>query len=269
MSASAVAKHVQKVKPAQKVKTEQQPSKPDWHGMVVVDQGRIRAFLRGDLIMLDNYRRYRLINILIPPYEDPVAAEALRKKFLGGYVTVYAYPAPDDMSHIAQDRYGIPLTHVVTRKGVWLQQYLVANGYAHAYHSSAGSRMLAALQRAEDRASKAGAGLWQGSANGIKVPDQVKDFIGSYQIVRGRVTSVRFSKSDSAIFFNFGEDIPTCFSAVMSGDITMWYTQGDPRYAEKVTDWAGRNVELRGWIVEENNKPVMHITNRDQINVLP
>ncbi len=243
------------------------PSRHDWKKMTIVDQGKVKAFLRGDLIMLDNYRRYRLVNILIPPYEDPRAAEALREKFLGDYVTVYAYP--QDNGAWATDKQGLPLVHVVTQQGAWLQQFLVRNGLAHAYNSYAGNALLPQLMYAENQAAEAHAGLWQGTANGIKAPDQAGDYVGSYEIVEGRIMSVRYSNSGGGIFFNFGTNVLTCFSAILPDEFLMWYTEGDRRYAVRTSDWTGRNVQLRGWIVEENHKPVMHITNKDQINVLP
>ena len=49
----------------------------------VVDKGVVKEVLKSDMIMLDNDRRYRLENILVPPYEDTPAIDELNHKQRG------------------------------------------------------------------------------------------------------------------------------------------------------------------------------------------
>src|SRR4051812_17278579 len=93
------------------------PAGPAPQELIVIDRGTVKEVLKSDMIMLNNNRRYRLDNILVPPFEDPPAIEELKNAFLNKNVIVYAYHTVDD----DQDRYGVPFSHIMTEKGVWIQ----------------------------------------------------------------------------------------------------------------------------------------------------
>lgn len=233
--------------------------------LIIIDRGKITQILKSDMIMLDDNRRYRLDNIRVPPFEDPPAKEELESTFLNASVVVYTY------HNIYEDeKQTVPLAHIVTDKGVWIQQDLISKGLAWAYSTESGQQTVGILKQAEEKARIQHKGFWGNPAYAIKTPEAVKDYINSYQIVEGRILSVVPARL-GVVFFNFGKDWQHDFTVqFQSGRLQIFLE--DPATGERTTDvslWKGKLVRVRGWITKEEARPTMVLTYKDQIDVLP
>ncbi len=242
-------------------------------GMVVIGRGKVVNVLSGTLIMMDNDWRYRLDNILVPSYEQLNAVAALKEAFVGKNVTLYGYAVPAGPQYTAKDKTGVTYAQVVGKNGVWAQAVLVSNGFAQAAVSPAGNGRLGELKRLEAKARQAKKGLWANAANGVKPADEAASYIGTYQIVQGKIVSVFHAKGvGNGIYFNLSQDWKNGFSIFLPSNFTSWYPlPSDPGYVlyGNIMLWQGRTVQVRGWIEQENGKPVIKVTQGAQMDVIP
>lgn len=235
--------------------------------LIVIDRGKITQVLRSDMIMLDDNRRYRLDNILVPPYEDPPAKEELERTFLNANVLVYTY---HDI--LNDEKLTVPVAHIVTDKGVWIQQELISKGLAWAYSTESSQQTVGILKQTEEKARIRHKGFWANPTYAIKTPEAVKDYINSYQIVEGRILSAVTKANSGTVFFNFGKDWQHDFTVQFPSNRFLIFLQ-EPITGEKTNTgigwWKGKLVRVRGWIIKEETGPTMVLTQKDQIDVLP
>ena len=228
-----------------------------------MDSGVIKEVLKSDMVMLDNDKRYRLDNILVPPYEESTAVDELNHEFLNKNVTIYTYHGAADLF----DRYGVPLAHVVTDKDVWVQEDLILKGLAWAFSADTDSEIVDILKKMEEKARSHKLGFWKNPAYAVKTPDNVKDYINSYQIVEGKITDV-LEKND-VVFFSFSKDGKTDFAVkVMIRFQT--FAKSRRGFAAKFSTpagWKDATIRVRGWVVGKN-VPVIELTNQEQIDIL-
>jgi micrococcal nuclease len=236
--------------------------------LVIIDRGRVDEILRSDMIMLDDNRRYRLDNIRVPPYEDPPAREELEHTFLNTNVIVYTYHNVED----DDEKHTVPLAHIVTEKGVWMQQDLISKGLAWAYSTESSQQTVGILKQAEEKARVQHKGFWGNPAYAIKSPESVKDYVNSYQIVEGRILSVVVKANSGIVFFNFGKDWRHDFTVQFRANHFLTFME-DPTTGERtnagVARWRGKLVRVRGWVTKEETGPTMVLTHKEQIDILP
>jgi hypothetical protein len=245
---------------------------------VVLGTGKVKEILKSDMIMLDNDRRYRLENILVPPYEEAAAQDELKRTFLNRHVTVYSYHE-DQESKGAQSQ-GVPFVQVVTDKNIWLQADIVSKGLAWAFSTETSQGMARALKVVEDLARQQKRGFWSNPMYTIKTPQNVRKYVDTYQIVEGRILSVN-TKGSGTTFLNFGKNWQTDFSVRVTGDNRFLSQVKDPRVSKDEGDkraakdisevvfdprqWENRLVRVRGW-VDGNTAPFISITQKEQID---
>jgi micrococcal nuclease len=236
-------------------------------GMQIIANGTITEVLKSDMIMLDNNRRFRLDNILVPPYEELEAVDALKKAFLNEAVTLYSYHD----ENTAFDRYGLPLAHVVTEKGVWVQKDLVSKGLAWAFSSKGSEKMVDLLKQLEEKARAEQKGFWKNPAYAIKSPENIGDYKNSYQILEGKIVSV--SVNPRFIYFNFSKEWKTGLAArVASPEFDSWfYTPGEETRVPEASPeyWKGRVVRIRGWVSDDKKRPLFELTHKAQVDLVP
>ena len=262
---------------------------------VVVDKGIVKEILKSDMIMLDNDRRYRLENILVPPYEDAPAIDELNQALLNKTSTLFTW-------HDDKNRHGLPQVHVVTENNVWIQQDLVSKGLAWAFISADTSlQMATALKVLEDGARLKQVGFWRNPIYAIKSPDDVKKFMNSYQIVEGKILSVNIKNRTGSTFLNFGKNWKTDFEVRIKGSNSFLGLVNDPKnYKEDKKNtknderesesaradeedeeqddpkegstaafiphqWENRIVRVRGW-VHGTSAPIIDVTEKEQID---
>lgn len=266
------------------------PVRPE--NLMAIGAGTIKEILKSDMIMLDDGTRYSLDNILVPMKDAPVTDE-LKHEFLNKKVTVYTYH--DSNGNL--DRYGVPLVHVVTDKGVWVQQELISKGLVWAYPSTQSNtqpatqsdaqssqvtsqQIMGVLKQIEEKARKQRKGFWADPAYAVKTPDTVKDFENSYQIVEGKILSVYVKPHSGTVFFNFGDDWKKDFSVrVALRKVSLLGLVPDPDLHGKspkiIFDensdplhWKDRIVRVRGWVLG-GSSPVIDLTDKEQIDFIP
>ncbi len=249
------------------------PAKPKAaDSTVVLGNGTVASVPNGNLIVMDNDWRYRLDNILVPSYEQQKAAALLKKEFLGQHVTLYGYAQPPGQTPVTTDKSGATYAQVVADNGVWAQALLVTKGLAQAYVSPSGNDRLPDLLRLEAKARAAKLGLWAFNNNAVRSPVEAGSYLGTYQIVQGKIVAVVPAKGvDNGIYFNFSKDWKHGFSVFLPSNFTGWYKPPDPRavrYGNAML-WQGRTVMVRGWIDEANGKPIIKVTQKEQMDVVP
>jgi micrococcal nuclease len=240
------------------------PTRPE--DVAQVDSGTIKEILKSDLILLDNNKRYRLDNILAPPFEDTQALEELKRKFLNKKVTIYTYHDPDKNF----DRYGVPLAHVISDDDhVWIQEDLVAKGLAWAYSTETSRLLVDTLKEIEEKARNRKAGFWANPEYAIKTPESVKGYANSYQIVEGKILNVTVKPNTT--FINFGKDWNTDFTIRIpkkTGNNIFSQQTGQILVSVDPSAWKNHWVRIRGW-VEENKGPTIELTHNEQLEHLP
>lgn len=234
--------------------------------MHVVGKGTVKAILKSDMIELDDDTRYRLENILIPPYEDQPAVDELTKEFLGKPVTVYSFhPEKSD------DKVNLPYAHVVSKTGEWLQQDLISKGLAWVYCSETSPQTVAILKQAEEKARVDKEGFWKQPAYSIKSPQEVGDFMDSYQIVEGQITAIGMRPGSPYIDFIFARGKKRDFTVRFENNDTFAAFWDDPVTGGKDKDgldhWKGRVVRVRGW-VRNDHGPAIVLTRKEQLDIV-
>jgi len=241
---------------------------------VVLDTGKVKEILSSDMIMLGNDKRYRLDNILVPPFEDGPAIDELNREFLNRVVTVYAYHDADGRDPYS---HGLPLVQVVTDAKVWVQEDLVSKGLVWAFSSETSQEMADTLKLVEDSARLQRLGFWKNPAYAIKTPKTVKKFMNSYQIVEGKILSVNVEQITGTTYLNFGKNWKTDFVVRIRGNPKFLGLVKDPK-ADKDFDedpsrppafnprqWENRIVRVRGW-VHGISGPVIDVNEKEQVD---
>lgn len=244
----------------------------------VVDKGIVKEILDSDMIELGNDRRYKLDNVLVPPYEDQPAVEELNRLLLGKQVSILIYSSPDD-----KPQHGLPAVQVITDKNAWVQEDLVAKGLAWAYISDTNEQMIYPLKVVEDNARIQKVGFWKNPVYAIKTPDNVKNFMNSYQVVEGKILSTNVRPSGTT-FLNFGKNWKTDFEVRVRGNNDFLGLVNDPRAPKpkkaltreeaevqnrgfNPQQWEGRIVRVRGW-VHGVDGPIIDLAHREQIDFI-
>lgn len=223
------------------------------HGMSLLDTGVAEKIIRTDIILLDSGKSYKLENIRIPPDKTAAAAEALDNLILARKIWIYSAHKP-----AAADRYSLPLVHIRREDGIWIQSYLVSQGLAWAFSTETSGKTVSALKQAEAQAREKHLGFWSDPAYAVKTPDNVQNFMNSFQIVQGKAVNVSVRKNYT--YINFGLDWKTDFTINIRNNV--WRTFGaDPQ------TWTGKTVRVRGW-VESRNGPMINLTHPEQMEIL-
>jgi hypothetical protein len=159
-----------------------------------------------------------------------------------------------------RDRYGCVLAEVETADGLTLQEAFLTAGWAVVDPQSVVDDEVAldAWLDAEDEARRRGRGLWQVPKNRAKAADDLEGWIGTRQLVEGRVR--RVSVNDRYVYLNFGADWRTDFTARLERKMT-------DRLGVDVDELRGKALRVRG-VLEESRGPLIHISHIKQIEYL-
>jgi len=168
---------------------------------------------------------------------------------------VYTQNTSDDL-----DRYGVPLAHVISEDGAWVQGDLVSKGLAWVFGSETNLDTFAPLLRLETDARTQHRGFWQYAEYALKTPENVGNFINSFQLVEGTILDAAVKQE--TIFLNFGKDWKTDFTVRVPRKL--WRAVSDTEAAS----WKKRRIRVRGW-VEEDNGPMINILYPEDIELLP
>ncbi len=148
----------------------------------------------GDTFQTRHGEKVRLLNINTPEIQHRdtqaqvggnAASLALKKLILGKQVRL-------TFDQQKKDKYGRSLAHVWMRDGLWVNQYLIEQGYAHVYIFEPNTRLVQKLLESEHQAQKERRGIWASSR--FKVLDSKylsARVIGQFRVVHGRVDSIK------------------------------------------------------------------------------
>ncbi len=159
------------------------------------------------------------------------------------------------------DRYGCAIATIENRDGASLQQLLLAAGWALVDPLSASKEtgVVDAMLALEEGARSARRGIWSNRVVLPKPADDLSAWVGTRQLVEGRVQ--RVSETDRYVYLNFGNDWRTDFTTRL--DQKMIKATG---FDAAALD--GKKLRVRGVLVQSRG-PLIDIAHPKQIEFLP
>ena len=236
------------------------------------ETGTVAAIIDGETLELAGGRKVRLAGVKAPSAplgwrgEDPwpfvaEAKMALERLAPSGTRVELRF------GERREDRHGHALAHVfLVRDGApsWLQETLVAQGFARVYSLPDARACVSTLLAAEEAARAARRGLWRSWAYRVQDAgdaERLGRLTHSYQLVEGTVHAV--GEGRKLLYVNFAED--------WRRDFTITIARKDlARFEAAGLDFgalAGKRVRVRGWM-EWWNGPMIAATHPEQIEVL-
>ncbi len=239
-------------------------------GLVDGPGGLAASVSDGDTMVLDNGLVVRLVGIQAPKLplgregfaawpKAEEARQALERLVLGKSVRV---------RHGGEriDRHGRTLGQVfVTGESeTWVQQRMVADGWARVYSFPDNRACVPHLLASEAQARLNKLGIWTDPYYLVRRADRLDDFAGRpgyYELVEGRV--LKADRAQGRVYLNFGRSWKEDFTAVIDkAGLGLFSRAGvDPLQFE------GALVRVRGWM-DEVDGPRVEITHPEQIEVL-
>ena len=223
--------------------------------VAIAEQATVVSAVTGSLELTDG-RRARLAAIQFPRETWPMAEEArahLAKRVAGKAVGL-------GYADRGTDRHGDLLAYVFVGDA-WLQADLVDAGLARVATRTDTNLCAAPLLKREAAARAAKRGIWANAFYRVRTPDELGSDIGTFQIVEGKVVSVKLGRERT--YVNFGPNYRTDFTVTISA-------RDQKRLAKQGVDSAGlkaKTIRIRGWLSLLNG-PVIELTHAEQIEVL-
>jgi micrococcal nuclease len=239
-------------------------------GLVDGPMGIVASVADGDTVVLDTGVVVRLIGTQAPKLplgrEDfetwPKAEEsrvALEQLTLGKSVRV---------RHGGErvDRHGRTLGQlfVLGEPELWVQQRMIADGWARVYSFPDNRACLPQLLAAEGSARLMKLGIWADPYYLVRRADRPADLVGRlghYELVEGRVLLA--DEAQGRVYLNFGRSWKEDFTAVIDKAAVRLFSRSglDPLKLE------GALVRIRGWM-DDVDGPRVEVTHPEQIEVL-
>jgi endonuclease YncB( thermonuclease family) len=154
------------------------------------------------------------------------------------------------------DRYGRLLAHVFVSDGsdkVWVQGYLLAQGFARAYALAGNAACLTEMLEKEREAREGVRGIWGVAAYRVLEATEIGELLrrrNSFEIVEGVVRDV--AVTGGRAYVNFGSDWRRDFTAVVPPRLL----RGSPETVIRLKALIGKRVRVRGWIERRNGPSV-------------
>ena len=222
----------------------------------------VREAVDGDTVILADGRQVRLLGIQAPKlalgrknFKDwPLAEDSKRavaRLIVGKEATLRAGETP-------MDRHGRVLAHMYRADGAWVQGEMLRSGMARVYTFPDNRALAAEMYALESEARAARRGIWAHPFYAVRGADDLKNDMGSFQIVAGRV--VEAVRIKGAVYLNFGPDWRTDFTLRLDGPaLKMFRTEGMDPLALK-----GQTIEARGWLRFKDG-PMIDVTHPEQL----
>jgi hypothetical protein len=221
---------------------------------------------RNGAVIFDDGRAVHPEGIILPAGAADRAPDALVSQALGvmstlvhdKLVTITAIPPKEDRYGRIRAQIFLPYN----ANDPWLQVALLKRGLARVSLAPDRHECAAELLAAEATARTAKLGLWAYPAYGVHDPDTVVHYVGTFQVVEGKVVNANLRGGRA--YLDFGPDWHTDFTVVISPDDMENFRAAsiDPR------GFAGKTVRVRGW-VENRDGPDMAITTPQSIEIIP
>lgn len=226
---------------------------PDCAGKVEIAHARVLRVERGGALILTDGRAAQLEGIRLPLDGGLVdrAQAALASLAQSGTVSFTVTPP-------LRDRYR--RLRVQGFGAQWLQVALLEQGLARVAISPDRTECAPDLYEAEARARARKAGLWALAAYRVRMPQEMKNTIGSFQLVEGQVSHI--GRTDGRVFLDFGGEGRWSFSAPIAPDDRRAFRDFD------LDGLARRKVRVRGFVQDYRGRPEIALANPSQIELL-
>jgi micrococcal nuclease len=224
----------------------------------------IRVEKNADLVLADG-RAVRLEGVILPQGARDRAPAYLADEALATLGDLARNRAVTLAVFVPkEDRYGRLRAQVFfreTKDEPWLQIAMLRRGFARVSIAPDRHECASELYAAEAFARKRHYGIWASGFYDVRTPDQLGDFVGTFQIVEGRVLSARVK--DGRAYIDFGEDWRRDFKVTISPqDMKRFREAGvDPRTYEGLT------LRVRGF-VDALGGPEIEVANPEAIEVV-
>lgn len=232
----------------------------------------VSRVIDGDTLVLDDGREVRLVGLQAP--KIPLGRRGFKAWPLG----VDAKRKLEKLTvrrkvrllwgGSREDRHDRVLAHVLILKdetqkteGIWLAEVLLLEGMARVYSFRDNRACVPELLGFEQEARAKKRGMWGHAFYDIRVSDDLKKDINSFQLVEGEVK--RAAVQSDGIYLDFGDNWRTDFSAhIAKRDIKRFEKSGlNPMKL------AHKKIRLRGWL-EYRSGPMMELTHPEQIELV-
>ena len=232
---------------------------PDCAGGVAIAQVHVLRVEKDGALILPDGRAVVLEGIRLPGIDAPSASiaakalDALRELATKSPLTLTS-TSPQE------DRYG--RLRVQAFADAWLQVELLKRGLARVSIMPDRQECSPDFYEAEIDARKSDRGLWAlpefavRKAGGFSAPE------GSFQIVEGHVFNV--ASPGGRVFLDFGADFRKGFSATIAPEDRKVFRNSDPA----LEDLAGRDIRIRGTVMNFNGRPEIALSNPRQIELI-
>jgi endonuclease YncB( thermonuclease family) len=240
------------------------PVIPDCAGRVEITGAKIVRVERNGALILSDGRAVLLEGVRLPLERDgdrPALADnalsQVRALAMAGPLTLTA-TAPKE------DRYDRVRVQAFRGNGVsgtsWLQMELLKRGLARVEIAPDRNECAPDFYEAEAAARAAHAGLWAFPAYAVRSPDGVKQDIGTFQIVDGRITASARRDGQWVLTFDRGDGLVVTVAA----DDARKFRDLDP----PMEGLAGQHVRVRGMVQSMEGRPAIALSNPSQIELL-
>ena len=224
---------------------------PDCAGRVAIAHAHVAGVERGGALTLSDGRAVMLEGIRLPPEQalQDRALTALRAMALPGSVSFTTnQPQNDRHGRLRVQGFG----------ALWLQAALLEQGLARVAIAPDRTECFPDLYEAEARARARHAGLWALVAYRVRAPSELKDAVGSFQLVEGKVSNI--GRADGRIFIDFGGR--QTVSAVIAADDHRAFRDFD------LDGLPGHRIRIRGIVQDYRGRPEILLSSPAQIEVL-
>lgn len=226
---------------------------------------RVVEVVDGDTVRLDSGAQVRLVGTQAPKLplgrpnfaKWPLADEskaALESLVLNRKVELRQGGAPGD-------RHGRILAHLVREDGLWIQGEMLRIGMARVYTFPDNRAIVPEMLAKEREARRAARGIWSHPYYEIRHHGTADQFIGSFQLVEGKV--VRAAQMGKRIYLNFDRDWRRDFTISIDNKALKLFAKSgmDPLRLE------GRTLRVRGWLRKKDGA-MINASHPEQIEVL-
>jgi len=237
----------------------------------LVDGGSatVIGIVDGDTVLLDRKiegsNEVRLVGIQAPklplgrkgfkkwPLADQ-SKEELESLVLGQRVALKFGPR-----HM--DRHGRLLAHLYGQGDTWVQGAMLRAGMARVYSFPDNRLQVGSMLALEMAAREDGLGIWNHPFYKIRPHQELKDLIGSFQLVEGVVVDA--VKVRKTTYLNFSEDWRSDFTVSLDKRAQVMFKEAgiDP------LSMKSKRIRVRGWL-KKRNGPMIDVTHPEQIEVL-
>ena len=208
---------------------------------------RVKSVYDGDTIILENGERVRLLGINTPEIEgrfredEPggLAAKAWLKDQLKDGKVFLEYDKEK------QDHYQRSLAHLHLPDGKHINVALVENGLAAVSIVPPNLRHSRTLVRAQQKAEKAGLGIWSMPQYQSHPLSQIAKNNKGWQRFMGTPKSIKTSRKYTRLIFN------EQFNIRIANDNLVLFPD--------LETYLGKSIEIRGWVSRTKQKYSMHI----------